>query len=271
MYFGFVFPESFEKKDEFLSNFKSHDIFKDNNIIVEDSFDFEKYLYKREVNEYDGNSDIFHNPINLKIIEQKILNVDVLLEANFNENYFNNDTEKSEKMVISNTLIQENDYYNLFPDYSKLESEYGKKYKEVDVISYNINKPPSYESKKNIHITTYNSQEDFPNDYVYGFFGIVFSSQTEYTIRKFTNSDITEFISPKYEKEYQSNEFAFSAIKSYAIVQNMIDQTLIKTLTNYDLNIKIYDKTMDQKEMLYLFEDNPANTYFPYLILFFFM
>jgi len=265
LYFGFIFPNNFEKKDEFMNNFKSLNAIKNNKIL--DSF--ENDYRKRDVDtEYqnDIDNDIIYNPINMKIIEQKILNADVILNASFNENNFNSST-----VIVNNTLIQDNDYFDLYPNYEKINLKYRQKYDSLDIISYNFNKPPSYNTDKCVHIAELDNESELSKYELYGLYGIVFSSQNEYTVRKYGILDISEFIKPKYEKLFQSNEYAYSEIKNYALVQNLVDQALIKTFTNFNEVVQLYDKTMDQEEVIYEFSDNPANTYLPYLILFFFM
>ncbi|ORX45239.1 hypothetical protein BCR36DRAFT_333611 [Piromyces finnis] len=271
VYFGFVFPENFEKKEEFINNFKSLDAIKNNNSVV-DGFDIN--FIKRDGNiSYQNDANIFFNPNNLKHIEAKVLNADLLLKAKYNENSFNNSLSN---IVINNELIQENDihYYNDFQTtYDKIKQEYESKYENTYIISYDYNKPQSYSyfEKKKVHIKVFKNKEEMQKIRRYNFFGIVFTSQTQYTVKKFDYIDIGDFIKPKYTKDYEHNTYALTEIKKYALAQKLVDQVLIKTLTGYDYNINLHDQTMDQEEIIYEYGDNPANNYLPYLILFFFI
>lgn len=291
LHIGFLFPDNFSKKDEFLNNFKTNKAFNNHNIFNTFSENNNLENKKRNIDnsntinnfninsdlisnfngtENDTYNDIFFNPTNMKKIKQTILNDKVLLGSEVTEENTNNNTYN---VIIDNKLSKQNGYYDINPDYNKINNEYKNKYDKINILPYNFNNPPLYGSDgKKIYIGEVKNEEEL-QEYSrnYGLIGIIFNSQYDYTIKMHPMYELNEYYKPIFNKEFQPNEYVISEIKRYAFYQNLVDQAIIKTFTNYEYNINIYDQVMDQKEQILVFEDNPSNKFLPYLMLFFYM
>jgi len=244
--FGFVFPKDFQNKEKFIENFKLDDAFKnytlyDNYTIANDK----NYITgeKRSVTEYRSITDNVDK-------KQKVI-------FKFFNNQKNNDTI-NEQNIIKNS---KRDHYD----------DYITKYKSYTHHYYDYN--PHYNTEKNVkcYILTLDNEQEFQNYPKISLYGIVFKSQTDYTIRMNGYYDIASYLYREYSKIYSGYPEMARYISLLSFIQNAVDQALIKTLTNTEYNVHVNDKIIEQKKEMFDFPNNPANSYLPYIILFFFV
>lgn len=203
----------------------------------------------------------------------KIKNIfeNINLNEKLNELY---DVDKEKDFEISkNSSKNRNDTYLYKRDeYYNLYSKYYSDFDNLNIHHYNYT-TYYYDNKNREYYVFYCDNEDeIKEELKYdNFYVIEFSSQTEYTIKDFGIYDFVDVSKIEYSYKSSSYESMVKNANSYVIVENLVDQAIIKTLTNYEYNIEVYDKVMDQKEEIFVFSNNPVNLYFPYIILFFFM
>lgn len=263
-FLGFVFPDNFQNKEKFIENLKNDVAFKGHSI--HDTYD------KKEIKSKKRSFEV-ENDYSKGL--QSIIQNEEFYKAKLND-YIHSLPFLNDNFIVNNTIITDNNKNDTKTlkrrDYYDHASSYTTKYASYNLREYNYN--PQYENNDKIdfYFLTFDNEEELQEFKRFDLFGIVFKSQTEYTIRTSGSNDISQYLYRIYSSNYMPYEKLLEELRALSCIQNAIDQALIKTLVNNnEYDVKIYEKIMDQKLELFDYNSNPASSYLPYLILFFFV
>jgi len=272
--FGFVFPPNFNKQEQnsIIDNFKKSIIF-DKFSFIDSNSNFTEFSNENEFifDENDmsnSNSDIHHdetdNNDNVKDDVEKVKRSKVNNnDDNTNESNANDNTTDTNELNTKDNTTDAN------------KSNTHDKTTETNISNPNDKTTDTTEMNYEIKINVFDNESNLINKYkkfyfhdginpLISFYGIVFTSSTEYTLRFNGNNEL-------------KNELKTDSITLYSdlyTVQALIEKAIIKTLTASSSNYKDYSitrKVMDRSGYEYIEKINTIQSLIPFFMLFYFV
>ncbi|ORX51160.1 hypothetical protein BCR32DRAFT_150114, partial [Anaeromyces robustus] len=254
--FNFVFPSEFneQKQNVFIENFKSYKSF-NKYIFIDSNKNFTSFDDYGDYNEFPN----LKSNIKLAIVDKK-------------NNKTNITSEKEETGKIEIVANNNNTNTNI----SSIKEEANA----PDKID-NISNPENLKEirinilKNEMELTTKYKTYFKNKNYNYIFYGIIFTSPTNYRIRFQTYNDlkkslIRDYSIDEYEIDYFKNNGSFNE-DEYFIIQAGIDNAIIKTLISNSQNYHIMRRPLEREGYTLVKKINKIQGFIPLFMIFYFV
>ena len=162
-----------------------------------------------------------------------------------------------------------NDLYEEYEEYSK--------YNASNTVEFNPYSPNYFNNTNRIFemkINIVNSEKELYSNHQmkdnFFHYGVIFKSETKYTIFFNNYYELEEMLKGESEKVYKYDYRYYDPIQTVSLFQLLIDKAIIKTLSDSSKtsipDIQIRKKVMDQKGYSYKSKVNNMQSYMPFLM-----